>query len=121
MVAQVVGRPVRLISAGDCGSDSANVFGCGSDCDGGSMAFRSMPGTAALLMRVSDVAHRFRMSSGCGGGNGGKVEVLQYHPATPAIRMEKADPQACAPVTRAFRRQKLEPGSGSGVSGEDAM
>jgi len=43
---------------------------------------------------------------GCGGGDagGGTVEVLRYDPATPAIRMEKADRKACRPMARVFRR-----------------
>jgi hypothetical protein len=36
MVAEVVRRKGKLISAGECGAeDGATVFGCGSDCDGG--------------------------------------------------------------------------------------
>jgi hypothetical protein len=107
MVAEVAGTKARLTSAGDCGSGSANVFGCGTDCDGGTMAFETSVGTDALSMRVSDTSKRFRMSWGCGGGDDeGKVEVLRHDPAAPAVRMEKADLKACAPVERAFRRQK---------------
>ena len=108
MVAQVVGMKVPLISAGQCGSGSPDVFGCGSDCDGGTMAFRPIAGSDALFMGVSSTSRRFRMSWGCGGGGaeGGKVEVLQYDPATRNIRMERADAKMCAPIVRAFRKRK---------------
>ncbi len=43
IVAEVEGTKVPLISAGECGSASPNVFGCGSDCDGGTMAFHADP------------------------------------------------------------------------------
>src|SRR5262245_59916780 len=97
MVAGVVGQKPKLLSAGECGAEEgANVFGCGSDCDGGTMAFTPIAGSDALAMRVSDITRRFRMSWGCGGGGEnrtGTVEVLNYDPATPAIRMERADPK----------------------------
>jgi hypothetical protein len=108
MVAGVVGKKAKLISAGECGAvEGASVFGCGSDCDGGTMAFRPVAGADALAMRVSDITRRFRMSWGCGGGGEnqtGKVEVLNYDPATPAIRIERADPKVCAPMARSFRK-----------------
>jgi hypothetical protein len=110
MVAEVEGQKGKLISAGECGAeDGANVFGCGSDCDGGTMAFRPIAGADALSMSVSDIVRRFRMSWGCGGGGEnetGKVEVLAYDPATSAIRIERADPKVCAPMARSFRRQE---------------
>lgn len=110
MVAEVVGRKGKLISAGECGAeDGTNLFGCGSDCDGGTMAFKPIAGADVLSMSVSDSAGRFRMSWGCGGGGEnetGKVEVFDYDPTTPAIRMERADPKVCAPMARSFRRQK---------------
>lgn len=108
IVAEVVGTKGKLLSAGQCGSGSTNVFGCGSDCDGGTMAFEPIAGSDALSMRVSDVAHRFRMSWGCGGAGaeGGKVEVLRYDPATPAIRMERAPAKMCRPIGRVFRRSR---------------
>jgi hypothetical protein len=107
MLAEVVGKKARLISAGECGSASADVFGCGSDCDGGTMGFE-VAGTDALSMRVSDLSKRFRMSWGCGGGGaeGGRVEVLRHDPAAPAVRMEKAAPRACRPIARVFRRSR---------------
>jgi hypothetical protein len=110
MVADVVGKKGRLISAGECGADfGAGVFGCGTDCDGGTMAFTPIPGAEALSMQVSDISQRFRMSWGCGGGGEnqtGSVEVLRYDPAMPPIRMERADPKVCAAMARSFRRQK---------------
>jgi hypothetical protein len=86
----------------------ANVFGCGTDCDGGTMAFDTVAGTDTLSMRISNISQRFRMNWGCGGGagEGGKVEVLRYDAAMPAIRMEKADLKVCAPVERAFERRR---------------
>ena len=69
MVAEVVGKKARLISAGECGANhGAGVFGCGTACDGGTMAFTPIPGADALSMRISDLSQRFRMSWGCGGG-----------------------------------------------------
>jgi len=108
IVAEVVGTKGKLLSAGQCGSGSSNVFGCGSDCDGGTMAFEPIAGSDALSMQVSDVSHRFRMSWGCGGGGaeGGGIEVLRYDPATPAIRMERAPAKMCRPIGRVFRRSK---------------
>jgi hypothetical protein len=110
IVADVVGTKARLISAGECGAeDGSKVFGCGSDCDGGTMAFDVAAGSDTLAMRVSESSGRFRMSWGCGGGGEnetGKVEVLDYDPATLAIRMEKADAKVCAPMESAFKRKK---------------
>jgi hypothetical protein len=108
IVAEVVGTRGKLLSAGQCGSASTDVFGCGSDCDGGTMAFKPIAGSDALSMQVSDVSHRFRMSWGCGGGGaeGGGVEVLRYDPATPVVRMERAPAKMCSPIGRVFRRSK---------------
>jgi hypothetical protein len=105
MVAEVVGTEAKLISAGDCGSGSPSVFGCGTDCDGGTMAFEPVPGSDALMMRVSELSRRFRMSWGCCGGSveGGTVEVLRYDPATPALRMARADPKVCKPMDKVFK------------------
>ena len=108
IVAEVVGSKGKLLSAGQCGSGSAGVFGCGSDCDGGTMGFEPIAGSDALSMQVSDVSRRFRMSWGCGGGGaeGGGVEVLRYDPATPAIRIARAPAKMCRPIGRVFRRSK---------------
>jgi hypothetical protein len=107
MVADVAGKKVPLISAGECGAvDGAKVFGCGTDCDGGTMAFEPNATGDTLSMGVSGSTRRFRMSWGCGGGaaEGGRVEVLRHHPATPKVRMVQAEPKICASVARYFKR-----------------
>ena len=108
MVADVTGKKVPLISAGECGAaDGSKVFGCGTDCDGGTMAFEPDAKGDTLAMGVSDTIRRFRMSWGCGGGGaeGGRVEVLRHSPATPKIRMVRAEPKICASVARYFKRR----------------
>lgn len=97
LLAQVVGTRSRLLAVGDCGSDDLKGFGCGIECDGGSMAFEPLRGGETLRMRVSDSAKRFRMSWGCGDG---RYEVLRRDPEAPAVRMVRASAKACAPIAR---------------------
>jgi hypothetical protein len=104
MVADVEGKKAKLIASGECGSgDDTKVFGCSVECDGGTMVFELVEGADALSMQVS---RRFRMTWGCDADELEKVEVLRYDPATPAVRMEKADAKACAPIARSFKRKK---------------
>jgi hypothetical protein len=104
MLAEVKGRKRRLIASGDCGSKDLTGFGCGVECDGGSVHFEPLKRGETLQMRVSDSANRFRMTWGCGEDE--KYEVLNYDAATPAVRMDRADPKTCAAIARAFHRRK---------------
>jgi hypothetical protein len=97
LLAQVVGKRSRLLAVGDCGSGDLKGFGCGVECDGGSMTFEPLQGGETLRMRVSDSAKRFRMSWGCGDG---RYEVLRRDPEAPAVRMARATAKACAPIAR---------------------
>jgi hypothetical protein len=103
MIGEVVGtKRRRLIAAGDCGSGSMKGFGCGADCAGGAAHFEPLAGTDSLAMRVNEDAGRFRMSWGCGGDED-KSEVLLYDKATPAIRLDNADPKVCKPMDNVFK------------------
>jgi hypothetical protein len=105
LLAEVKGKKRRLVAAGDCGSKDLTGFGCGVECDGGSMHFEPLKGGGETLhMRVSDTVNRFRMTWGCGEDD--KYEVLTYDAKTPAVRMEKADAKACAPIAREFDKRK---------------
>jgi hypothetical protein len=106
LLAEVKGRKRRLVAVGECGSRDLTGFGCGVECDGGTMHFEPLKGSESLQMRVSDQVNRFRMTWGCGEGEDGSYEVLTYDPATPAVRMEKADPKACAAMDRQFEKRK---------------
>ena len=103
LMAKVKGTRRRLLAVGDCGSGDLKGFGCGVECDGGSMDFEPLRGGETLQMRVSASAHRFRMSWGCGGGG---YEVLRLDPRTPAVRMMRASAKACAPIAREAARRK---------------
>jgi hypothetical protein len=48
------------------------------------------------------------MTWGCGGEGeeGSWSEVLSYDRATPAIRFDRADAEACAPVEKMFKRDR---------------
>jgi len=108
LMAEVVGRKSRLVAAGECGSQSMGGFGCGVECDGGSVYFEPLAGTDSLTMRISDGSGRFRMTWGCGGEGeeGSRSEVLAYDPATPAVRLDRAELKACARVEKMFKRKQ---------------
>jgi len=108
LMAEVAGRKYRLVAAGDCGSQSMRGFGCGVECDGGSVYFEPLAGTDSLTMRISDGSGRFRMTWGCGGEGeeGSRSEVLAYDPATPAVRLDRADLKACTRVEKMFKREQ---------------
>jgi hypothetical protein len=108
LMAEVVGKKSRLVAAGECGSVSMRGFGCGVECDGGSVYFEPLAGTDSLTMRISDGSGRFRMTWGCGGEGeeGSRSEVLAYDPATPAVRLDRAELKACARVEKMFRREQ---------------
>jgi hypothetical protein len=104
LVAEVQGRMQRLVAAGECDSGNLKDFGCGVECDGGVMHFEPLQGSDSLQMRVADEVNRFRMTRGCDDED--SYEVLTYDPATPAVRLDRADAKACRPIARAFKRPK---------------
>ena len=106
LMAEVAGRKQRLVAAGDCGSQSMRGFGCGVECDGGSVYFEPLAGTDSLTMRISDGSRRFRMTWGCGGEGeeGSRSEVLAYDSATSEVRLDRADLKACTRVEKMFKR-----------------
>jgi hypothetical protein len=103
LVAEVVGRKARLRAAGECLSQDPTGFGCGVECDGGSMSFDREAGSDTLLMRVSDGSRRFRMTWGCSEDDEGRAEVLRDDARTPSVRMEPAEIKACRAIARWFR------------------
>jgi hypothetical protein len=107
LMGEVAGRKQRLFAAGECGSQDLRGFGCGVECDGGSVYFEPLAG-GALQMRISDGARRFRMTWGCGGEaeEGSRSEVLSYDSATRAVRFDRTDAKACARIEKLFRRDR---------------
>ena len=107
LMGEVAGKKQRLFAAGECGSQNLRGFGCGVECDGGSVYFEPLSGTDSLTMRISDGSGRFRMTWGCGGEGeeGSRSEVLSYDPATPAIRFDRTDARSCARIEKLFRRE----------------
>ena len=108
LMGEVAGKKQRLFAAGECGSQNLRGFGCGVECDGGSVYFEPLARTDSLTMRVSEGSGRFRMTWGCGGEGkeGSRSEVLAYDPATPAIRFDRTDIKACARVGKMFKRKQ---------------
>jgi hypothetical protein len=105
MVAEPVGRKRRLVAGGECGSLGMEGFGCGVECDGGTVSFEPIAGSDSILMRISSDVRRFRMTWGCSDGEGNS-EVLTYDPSTPSVRFDKADPKACRLVEKILKESQ---------------
>ena len=48
LMGEVAGKKQRLFAAGECGSENLRGFGCGVECDGGSVYFEPLAGTDSL-------------------------------------------------------------------------
>lgn len=99
LMAELVGTNRRLRAAGECNSLEPGAFACHVECDGGGARFERLAGTEPLLMRIGG---RMRMTWGCDEDR--ESEVLRDTAATPAIRFEKAEPEACVRIARYLDR-----------------